>query len=145
MKWWSGEGSGDAFLPNPLDDGPDRVSFGAWARLLNFKADHRKVIIGDDGKGGMTGIVASANPHDASSLNSNVGLRVSGAALAPLLASELALARGSGWIGNWTPPDPLPLLAPPPENSARVQVLTEGEIRGAVIRNLADAGVGDSI
>src|SRR5690242_13805121 len=84
MKWWSGDGSGDAFLPNPLDDGPDRVSFGAWARLLNFKADHRKVIIGDDGKAGMAGIITSANPHDASSLNSNVAVRLSGAALAPL-------------------------------------------------------------
>jgi phosphatidylserine/phosphatidylglycerophosphate/cardiolipin synthase-like enzyme len=145
MKWWSGDGSGDAFLPNPLDDGPDRVSFGAWARLLNFKADHRKVIIGDDGKGGMTGIVASANPHDASSLNSNVGIRVSGAALAPLLASELALARGSGWHDPWTPPEPVVASAPSPENAARVQVLTEGEIRAAVVRNVAAAGVGDSI
>ncbi len=82
MKWWSGDGSGDSWLPNPLDAGPAKVSFGAWARLLNFKADHRKVIIGDDGKGGITGIVTSANPHDASSLHSNVALRVSGAALA---------------------------------------------------------------
>jgi phosphatidylserine/phosphatidylglycerophosphate/cardiolipin synthase-like enzyme len=145
MKWWSGDGSGDPFLPNPLDDGPDRVSFGAWARLLNFKADHRKVIIGDDGKGGMTGIVASANPHDASSLNSNVGVRVSGPALAPLLASELALARGSGWTDPWVPPEPLAVTPPSPEAAARVQVLTEGEIRAAVVRNFAAAGVGDSI
>jgi phosphatidylserine/phosphatidylglycerophosphate/cardiolipin synthase-like enzyme len=145
MKWWSGDGSGDPFLPNPLDDGPERVSFGAWARLLNFKADHRKVIIGDDGRGGITGIVTSANPHDASVLNSNVALRVSGTALSPLLESELALARASGWKDSWTPPEPQPLPAPRPENSARVQVLTEGEIRGGVVRNLADAGVGDSI
>src|SRR5262245_7424818 len=33
MKWWSGDGSGDASLPNPLDAGPDQVTFGAWARL----------------------------------------------------------------------------------------------------------------
>jgi phosphatidylserine/phosphatidylglycerophosphate/cardiolipin synthase-like enzyme len=145
MKWWSGDGSGDAFLPNPLDDGPDRVSFGAWARLLNFKADHRKVIIGDDGKGGMAGIITSANPHDASSLNSNVAVRLSGAALAPLLESELALARGSGWVGGWTPPEPVLPPAPSPENAARVQVLTEGEIRAAVVSNLNGAGIGDSI
>jgi phosphatidylserine/phosphatidylglycerophosphate/cardiolipin synthase-like enzyme len=146
MKWWSGDGSGDAFLPNPLDAGPDRVSFGAWARLLNFKADHRKVVIADDGKGGMTGMVMSANPHDASSLNSNVAVRVSGASLAPLLASELAVARFSGWHDPWVPPEPSRPAAPPtPENSARVQVLTEGEIRAAVIRNLAGAGVGDGV
>src|SRR5262249_33110342 len=83
MKWWSGDGRGEPRFANPLDAGPDRVSFGAWARLLNFKADHRKVILGDDGKGGLTGIVTSANPHDASSLPSNVALRASGAALLP--------------------------------------------------------------
>src|SRR3954469_10072019 len=99
MKWWSGEGSGDAFLPNPLDPGPDRVTYGAWARLLNFKADHRKVIIGDDGKGGMAGIITSANPHDASSQHSNVGLKLSGPALAPLYESELAIAADAGWMG----------------------------------------------
>jgi phosphatidylserine/phosphatidylglycerophosphate/cardiolipin synthase-like enzyme len=145
MKWWSGDGSGDAFLPNPLDAGPERVSFGAWARLLNFKADHRKVVIADDGRGGMTGMVMSANPHDASSLNSNVAVRISGAALVPLLASELAIARGSGWQDPWKPPE---VAAPPalsPDQTARVQVLTEGEIRSAVVRNLAGAGVGDTV
>jgi hypothetical protein len=145
MKWWSGDGSGDSWLPNPLDDGPDRVSFGAWARLLNFKADHRKVIIGDDGKGGITGVVTSANPHDASSLNSNVALRASGTALVPLLESELALAREFGWPGGWTPPEPTPLPPPAPENTARLQALTEGEIRSAIVRNLSGTRIGDSI
>ena len=145
MKWWSGDGSGDSWLPNPLDDGPDKVSFGAWARLLNFKADHRKVIIGDDGKGGITGVVTSANPHDASSLNSNVALRVSGTALSPLLASELALAKEFGWKGGWTPAEPTPLPQPAPENTARLQALTEGEIRSAIVRNLSGTRIGDSI
>jgi phosphatidylserine/phosphatidylglycerophosphate/cardiolipin synthase-like enzyme len=146
MKWWSGDGTGDPWLPNPLDAGPDQVSFGAWARLLNFKANHRKVLIGDDGRGGITGIVTSANPHDASSLHSNVALKISGAALWPLLESELALARGSGWRGGWTPAEPpadhgIAL----PETAARVQVLTEGEIRSAIVRNVEGTRVGDNI
>ena len=37
MSWWTGDGSGDAYLPNPLDAGPDRVSLGAWARLAQFQ------------------------------------------------------------------------------------------------------------
>ena len=145
MRWWTGDGSGDAWLANPLDAGPDRVSLGAWARLLNFKADHRKVIIGDDGKGGITGIVTSANPHDASSLHSNVGLKLSGAALAPLLESELAIAADAGWSGAWEATAASPTEAISPENTARVQVLTEGEIRAAIVRNFAGARVGDSI
>ena len=146
MSWWAGDGSGEASLPNPLDSGPEKVSLAAWGRLLNFKADHRKVILGDDGKGGITGIVTSANPHDASSLHSNVALRLSGASLGPLLESELSIAAEAGWRRAWDPPEqpaPAPILAP--ENTARVQVLTEGEIGAAITRNFAGARVGDSI
>jgi phosphatidylserine/phosphatidylglycerophosphate/cardiolipin synthase-like enzyme len=144
MSWWS-DGSGEADLPNPLDAGPDRVSLGAWARLLNFKADHRKVIIGDDGKGGITGIITSANPHDASSLHSNVALKLSGEALAPLLDSELAIAAQAGWKGNLDPSPAPAAAAISPENAARVQILTESEIGAAIVRNFAGARVGDSI
>src|SRR5262245_56564301 len=144
MQWWSGDGSGDPWLPNPLDAGPDQVSFGAWARLLNFKANHRKVIIADDGRGGITGLVTSANPHDASSQHTNVALQFSGPALEPLLSSELALAREAGWDG-WTPPEPRPAAPVAPENAARIQVLTEGEIRAAIVRNFTGARAGDSI
>jgi len=145
LKWWSGDGTGQATLPNPLDAGPDQVSFGAWARLLNFKANHRKVIIGDDGKGAITGIVTSANPHDASSLHSNVALKLAGAALVPLLESELALATEAGWSGNWQVPEGAAAAAASAETTARVQVLTEGEIVAAILRNFSGARVGDSI
>src|SRR5690349_9659660 len=124
MQWWSGDGRGEPRFANPLDAGPDRVSFGAWARLLNFKADHRKVLLADDGRGGLTGIVSSANPHDASSLHSNVGLQLSGTALQPLLESELALARESGWHGSWDPPELAPPATPSPDATAQLQVLT---------------------
>lgn len=145
-RWWSGSGRGDTWLPNPLDAGPEQVSFGAWARLLNFKADHRKVLLADDGHGGLTGIITSANPHDASSLHSNVGLQLSGTALQPLLESELALARESGWHSQWEPPPlaPPPTLANPAE-AAHVQVLTEGEIGTVIVRNIGATRVGDSI
>lgn len=145
VKWWSGDGTGTPFLTNPVDAGPERVTFGAWARLLNFKANHRKVLIADDGRGGISGIVTSANPHDASSRHSNVALKLSGAALLPLLESELALARVSGWDDRWTAP---PLASPPvpaPEDTARVQVLTESEIRAAILRNVAATRVGDGV
>jgi phosphatidylserine/phosphatidylglycerophosphate/cardiolipin synthase-like enzyme len=144
MRWWSGDGRGEPWLPNPLDAGPDRVSLGAWARLLNFKANHRKVIVADDGRGGITGIVTSANPHDASSRHSNVALQLSGPALEPLLESELALAREAGWE-SWTPPAPTAPKPVPPENAARVQVLTESEIRSAILRNFSGAHAGDYI
>jgi phosphatidylserine/phosphatidylglycerophosphate/cardiolipin synthase-like enzyme len=145
VRWWSGDGRGEPRFTNPFDAGPDRVSFGAWARLLNFKANHRKVVLADDGIGGLAGIITSGNPHDASSLHSNVALRASGPALLPLLESELALARDAGWKGDW----PLPQIDGPatasPETTAQVQVLTEGEIGRAILNNIAATRVGDSI
>jgi phosphatidylserine/phosphatidylglycerophosphate/cardiolipin synthase-like enzyme len=145
MRWWSGDGRGEPRFANPLDAGPDRVSFGAWARLLNFKADHRKVLLGDDGNGGLTGIVTSANPHDASSLHSNVALRASGAALLPLFESELALAHEAGWDGDWQLPELPPAPITSPEATAQLQVLTEGEIGDAIVNNIGATRVGDSI
>ena len=147
MKWWSGDGSGDASLCRiRWMPAPTRSSFGAWARLLNFKADHRKVIIGDDGKGGITGIVTSANPHDASSLHSNVALKVSGAALAPLLESELALAAQAGWngrLGRRRTAGGSGAAAPEPRRACRCSPRARSAPR--IVRNFAGARVGDSI
>jgi phosphatidylserine/phosphatidylglycerophosphate/cardiolipin synthase-like enzyme len=151
LSWWSGDGRGEGWLPNPLDEQSQDVTFGAWARLANFKANHRKVIIGDNGGGGLVGVVASANPHDGSSAHSNVAVKVTGPALAPLLASEMDVARFSGWDGV--------IAVEPPRGSApvndstalvggeivRTQVLTEGAIREAVVERIDSAVRGESV
>ena len=110
IKWWTAslltagstrpKGDSSGWLPNPLDESSEPISFGDWARLLNFKANHRKVIIADDGRDGLVTIVGSANPHDASSAHSNVALKVVGTSTLPLLESELQVARFSGWKGR---------------------------------------------
>lgn len=161
IRWWSGDGEGPGWLPNPLASGPDRVTFRAWARLLNMKANHRKVVIADDGAGGLVGMVGSMNPHDASSAHSNVALEVRGAALAPLLESEIQVARFSGWRGDWPAPPAVArseaLLRAMQDSSGgtsaaatggrrvRVRVLTEGAIRDAVVEQLALARREDRI
>jgi phosphatidylserine/phosphatidylglycerophosphate/cardiolipin synthase-like enzyme len=150
IGWWNNGSLGEGWLPNPLEEDSQPVTFGSWARLANFKANHRKVIIGDDGNGQLVGIVASANPHDASSAHSNVAARIAGPALAPLLASELDVARFSGWQGviaiDAVPPAP-------PENSSalssgqivRTQVITEGAIRRALVERIDSTVRGESI
>jgi phosphatidylserine/phosphatidylglycerophosphate/cardiolipin synthase-like enzyme len=141
LRWWDTPAS-------PLHVG---------TRRLNFKADDRKVLIADDGRGGLAAVVASANPYDGESAWSNAAARVSGAALASLLASELAVARFSGWRARADPYSPAPAAAagpvPPCADpagltagaSARVQVLTEGAIRAALLERMAAAARGDSI
>lgn len=130
-----------AVLPNALaPDGP-RVSPNAYARLLNFKANHRKVALSE-----AEAVVSSANPHDASASNSNLGLRVTGPVVADVLASELAVLdfsapdlarslRGLRFAGG----------VKLPGQASEVQLVTEGGIRTAVLELLAGAGAGDRV
>jgi phosphatidylserine/phosphatidylglycerophosphate/cardiolipin synthase-like enzyme len=150
LGWWNHGNVSRGWLPNPFEEDSRPVTFGAWARLANLKANHRKVIIGDDGHGELVGIVASANPHDASSAHSNVAARIRGPSLAPLLESELAVARFSGWEGAIAQDAQPPA---PPQDSAqlltgqfvRTQIITEGAIRNALVERVRSAVRGDSI
>jgi len=157
IKWWSSDGrsgspggggpqtAAGGWLPNPLDESAEPISFGAWARLLNFKANHRKLIVADDGHDGLVTIVGSANPHDASSAHSNAALKVTGPAMVPLLRSELEIARFSGWTGHLNttalePPAPADHM-----DGGRVKVLTEGGILAELLDRLDTAQRGDNI
>jgi phosphatidylserine/phosphatidylglycerophosphate/cardiolipin synthase-like enzyme len=138
----------------------DRPSgpFGVATRRLNFKASDRRLVIADDGHGGLAAVVGSASPTDSESSWSNAAARVSGAALESLLASELEIARLSGWrdpgtitVLNGTAAGPPAQCTastagtPPTDDTARVQVLTEGAIRQALLDRLAATEHGDSI
>ena len=101
-----------------------------------------------------SGVIGSANPHDASGADSNVAARVAGPVLSSLLESELEIARFSGWQGSITPPPITPEAAqassgrhhrPHSGKSARVQVLTEGAIQQSLIERIDGAVKGDSI
>ncbi|MDY6051171.1 MAG: phospholipase D-like domain-containing protein [Rothia sp. (in: high G+C Gram-positive bacteria)] len=127
-----------AVLPNALVPGGPRVSANAYARLFNFKANHRKVALSES-----EALVSSANPHDASAPNSNLGLRVTGPVLRDLLASELAVLEFSA-------PDIAPSLrklrasAGPsrPGCPAEIQLVTEAGIRTAALDMLAGSRAG---
>jgi phosphatidylserine/phosphatidylglycerophosphate/cardiolipin synthase-like enzyme len=110
-------------------------------------ANHRRTLIADDGRGGLVGLVGSADPRDASSAYSNVAVRLRGPVLAPLLASELAIARFSGWHGALgpAPSDPPKESAPPDERAARVSVATESAIHAGLLEHINAAVRGDAI
>jgi hypothetical protein len=161
-RWWLKPGVSGAWF-NPLDaDGPP-LTLGSLARLPNFKADHRKVLITGDGAGSLVGIVSSSNPHDASSAHSNIALRLGGEALRPLLESELQIAKFSGWKDTLiagaaqraraaatvaaAPVTAAPVSATSAAGAAdtRVAIATEGAIRERLVHALAATVHGDSI
>ena len=133
---WMGEGEG-SLVPHPFGNG--RVSVRSWLAMLNFKGNHRKVLIADAGPR-LEAIVMSANPHDASSAHHNIGVRFSGAAVNDLLQSELAVLRFSN------APIPSTLPVNPPENGpVTIQVLTEKQIQRSLLTELKSTRDGDSV
>ena len=128
-----------------------RLGLRAWpgggaavAQRLRLTADHRKLLIADDGREGLVGIIGSAEPADAESAWSNLALRVRGPVLASLLEAELTLAQRSGWRGPVAPFVP-PADAECAEGTPTVQVLTEGAIGVALRRALEAAAPGEAI
>ncbi|WP_290788420.1 phospholipase D-like domain-containing protein [Halomonas sp.] len=135
---WLGNSARAGWLPNAL--GPGRVTLRSYLALLNFNANHRKTLVVDRGEG-WAGLVTSANPHDASSLHGNVALRFEGAVALDLLASERTIAAWSGV----SLPGPQPLPGTSNGEGARLQLLTEGAIRDALLAAIEASGEGDRL
>jgi phosphatidylserine/phosphatidylglycerophosphate/cardiolipin synthase-like enzyme len=137
---WLGNSNEGGWLPNPM--GPGQVTLRSYLTLLNFKANHRKTLVVDEGDQ-WTGLVTTANPHDASSAHSNLGITFQGPAVAELLESELAVARMTGI----TLPDlpPAPTVDTPDTAAAQLQVLTEGAIRDALLAAIERSRSGEAL
>ncbi|MDH4321123.1 MAG: phospholipase D-like domain-containing protein [Desulfobulbaceae bacterium] len=136
--WGAGPGR---LAANPFD--PGRISLRSYLRLLNFKANHRKVLIADHGDT-MLGLVSSANPHGASSSHTNVGLALTGPAVLDLLASERAVLAFSGDPRCIPAVAPLP-AATPDAGAATVQIVTERAIKRTALAAIDSTAAGDRI
>jgi hypothetical protein len=143
---WLGT-AGPGWLPHPLSSTGRKVTARGYLKLLNFKANHRKLIVTDKGC-----LVSSANPHDASSFHSNIAFTGAGPICADLLAAERAVASFSGGsVEDW------PVYesdADREEPSAEtlstvgegtVQLVTEGKILESLLSDLGAAGQGDRV
>lgn len=141
---WLGNNTEGGWLPNVT--GPGKVTLRSYLALLNFKANHRKTLVVDEGDH-WTALVTSANAHDASSAHSNLALRFSGPAALDLLHSELAVARFSGadlpasLAAAPAPPAP----STPGPATPHLQILTEGAIRDALLNAIHQARPGQNL
>lgn len=134
-----GNDADGGWLPNPI--GRDKTTLRSFLALLNFKANHRKTLIVDEGDS-LRAVVTSANPHDGSSRHSNVALAFSGAATADLLHTELAVLAMAGVSLQ------LPAFAETPgsePDGQRTQILTEGRILDAALAMIDTAPAGSEL
>lgn len=142
-QWWGNSADGGS-MPNPFDTGPSRITLRSWLALLNFKANHRKLIVADRSDGTLAGLVASANPHDASSAHSNVALRVAGAPALQMVESELGIARFSGWPGHiYASAAQEPAVTD--QDAVSVSFITEQAIRDHLLKALDATRNGDAV
>lgn len=149
---WLGDSAGSGWLPQPL--GAGRASLRSYLRLLNFKANHRKVLVADAGDD-WVGLVTSANPHDASSRHGNVALRFTGAAALALLDTELAVVHMSGAPDGLMPPAARFASsaavaatgrgATLPQGEATLRILTERRILEAALALIGTSLPGDRL
>lgn len=140
FKPWGNSAEGGT-RANPFGEG--KVTLRSWLTLLNFKANHRKVVIADAG-GVLRALVTSANPHDGSSAHSNVGVAFSGPAARAALETEQAVLAFSGAKGrplSESAPDPAVCVA----GGLRVQVLTEEAIADAAEALIGGTRKGDAL
>ncbi|MGO1461119.1 MAG: phospholipase D family protein [Marinobacter sp.] len=90
---WLGNNSGGGWLPNAIGSQP--VTIRSYLALPNFKANHRKILVTDNGNN-LRALITSANPHDGSSRHSNTAISFTGPAVIDVLKSEQAVLNMSG-------------------------------------------------
>ncbi|WP_051865058.1 phospholipase D family protein [Metabacillus indicus] len=136
LQWFGTGGSG--WIPNAFSpDSPD-VTLRSYLDLLNFKANHRKVVVTE-----KEGIVTSANPHDGSALHSNIAFVVKGGILRELVQTEKSVASLSGADVKMN--ESTVVFEQPESGNYDVQLLTEGKIKKHLVNEMKQTGTGEKI
>ena len=133
---------GGTWLPNIFDPEAPGMHLNAYAQLLNFKANHRKVLV-TGGAAGWQGIVTSMNTHDASSSHSNAALEVRDhPIITDIIRSEQAIIDFSL---DPVAQLPQPNFDLPEENQLFIQLLTERAIKDAILTRVHSLDEGDQL
>ncbi|WRP06532.1 phospholipase D family protein [Rossellomorea aquimaris] len=142
LGWFGQDGYG--WLPNPMASTAPKVTMRSYLKLLNVKANHRKVVITEN-----VGLILSANPHDASGFHSNIGFKVKGEILKDMVKAEKAVAAFSGGNVEAFPKeedlDQSIKKLSPAETSVKAQILTEKKVQTSVVNAMNKANKGDEV
>jgi hypothetical protein len=121
IAWWS----------DPFEEAP-----GGWRaalRRLNFKRDHRQLIVADDGSGGWISLMPEGG---------DIAVEIAGGPARDIAASELQIA---AWSTGDDRLPPAPPMGGRGFGSIDARFLTEGAIRGALLDALGAAAAGDAV
>jgi len=125
---------GEGWITNAMASESPKMTIASYMKLLNIKANHRKVIVTE-----KEAMVTSSNPHDASGFHGNIALKVSGPIINDILEAEEAVSLYSG--GPKLPR----IKAGKEQGEYEVQYVTEKKILDALLADLAKTEEGDKI
>ena len=140
---WFGNKSDGGIIANPFDKTKPKVTARSYLEMINFKANHRKIIIADEEVGGKfkaAVLVASANPHDGSSAHSNTAMKVRDFLWRDAVKSEEAAGRLSGNNFAINTSD-----ITDERGDIKIRLLTEKKIRNRLVSLINESVEGDSI
>jgi len=146
-QWW-GNSTEPGYFPNPFSTTAQKLSARSYFHLLNFKANHRKVVLADYSRGGEYGLatlITSANPHNGSGAHSNFAVRVDTKIWTDVLATEAAVADMSNREFLLPTREISIDDADVDEDLLRVQLLTEGAIETGLLSLIGSLGAGDTL
>ena len=144
---WFGNSNREGIVANPFDSRGQKLSIRTYLSLLNFKANHRKVVMADARIGGETKLsvlVTSANPHDGSSAHTNTALKVDDYLWRDVLKSEREVANFSG-VPFLEPDSDLLDSIVDTEGNFSVQLITEMKIQEKVVGSIDGLGKGNTL
>lgn len=130
--------NGEGLLPNPFSKEAPSPSLTAYMKLLNFKANHRKVMVSES-----EAVVSSSNPHDASGFHSNIAFHLQGEILDEIVESELAVAKFSGL--ELESQDFATIGKAGLDSSDEIMLITEGKIRSELVSTMDALEEGDRL
>jgi hypothetical protein len=144
---WFGNSSEGGYLPNPVDVDSPKLGLRSYFELINFKANHRKIVVTDfrtEEGIGLSTLITSANPNDGSGAHSNVAVRVDSLLWRDVLRSEAAVVQLSG--GRFVEP-PTIQIAPEivEERRIEIQLLTEGAIEKSMLASIDNLRLDDEL
>lgn len=133
--------AGKGWISNPFSPDSPKVTLRGFLKMLNFRANHRKVVVTE-----KEAIVSSANPHDASFYHSNIAFSIRSSLTRFITNAELEVSRFSG--GKPDMHDSGSTMSTDPENPAdavTARWVTEGKIRQQWLEVINQAQKGDQI
>ncbi len=142
---WPLPARGRGWLPHPFGDTEQQVTLPSYLRLLNFKANHRKVVVADD-----VAYITSANPHNPSSLHSNIAFQLTDENLVnDIRTNEYFVAGFSDKTFTipqaLTPQGQVDILPSVTSGEKYAQYITEKKIKDTLIHDIQTTTPGDTI